>query len=174
MRRAFTLLELLASTALAALLMLAVLRVVGSLGASRAALARQPQVQPWRGDLVETLRRDLTNASQITFGPDSVTLVGHGSLDPIDVTLGHQPVTVVYGLSSLHGRRWLVRRQSSRDTGSNQTAFAELLCGDVASFNIRPAGAIPVSSMPVSVPASLIVSISNSDGPIVDETLVLR
>jgi prepilin-type N-terminal cleavage/methylation domain-containing protein len=174
MRKAFTLLELLASTALAALLMLAILKVVASLGASRAALAHQAQVQPWRADLVETLRRDLSNASQISFGPDSVTLISHASLDSLDVTLGHQPVTVVYGLSTLHGRRWLVRRQSSRDTSASPSAFAELLCSDVASFNIHPAGAIPASRTPVPVPAILIVSINDSSGSIVDQTLVLR
>ena len=174
MRKAFTLLELLASTALAALLMLAILKVVASLGASRAALARQAQVQPWRTDLVETLRRDLSNASQITFGPDSVTLINHASLDSLDVTLGHQPVTVVYGLSTLHGRRWLVRRQSSRDSSASPSAFAELLCSDVTSFNIHPAGAIAASRTPVPVPAILIVSINDSSGSIVDQTLVLR
>ena len=174
MRKAFTLLELLACTALTALLMLAILKIVASLGASRAALARQPQVEPWRADLLDTLRRDLTNASEVTFRPDGVTLVSHAWLDPEDMTLGHEPATVVYGLSALHGRTWLVRRQSPRDTLSNTTPFAELVCPDVTSFSVRPAGAFANTSTPVPVPPMIEVSIDGPSGPVVHQTLVLR
>ena len=174
MRKAFTLLELLACTALTALLMLAILKIVASLGASRAALARQPQVQPWRADLLDTLRRDLTNASQVTFQADGITLVSHASLDPADLTLGHQPATVAYALTTLHGRTWLVRRQSPRDTLSNTAPFAELLCPDVTIFSIRPGTALITTSNAIPVPPTVIVSIDSPTGPIVNQTLVLR
>ena len=122
MRRAFTILELLAATALTALLMVAVLLVVGSLGRSRAALAHQPDAGAWRSDLVDTLRRDLTNAAGCDFRQNGMTLVGHGSLDRATLAHGNEPVTVVYGLAVIHGRRWLVRTQSSRAGVSNEVA----------------------------------------------------
>jgi prepilin-type N-terminal cleavage/methylation domain-containing protein len=175
MRRGFTLLELLACTALTALLMLAILKIVASLGASRAALARQPQVQPWRADLLDTLRRDLTNASLVSFQAGGLTLVSHASLDPGDLTLGHQPSTVVYGLTTLGGRSWLVRRQSSRDTLSSTAPFAELLCPDVTAFSVRPATALVTTADAVPVPPVVTVSIDGPSGSIVDDqTLVLR
>ena len=174
MRKAFTLLELLACTALTALLMLAILKIVASLGASRAAMARQPQVQPWRADLLDTLRRDLTNASQVNFRSDGITLVSHASLDPADLTLGHQPVTVVYGVTTLHGRTWLVRRQSPRDTVSNTAPFAELLCPDVTAFSIRPATAPVAAVDAVPVPPVVMVSIDGPSGTVLHQTLVLR
>jgi prepilin-type N-terminal cleavage/methylation domain-containing protein len=174
MRRAFTLLELLACTALTAMLMLAVLQIVGSLGASRAVLARRPQVQPWRADLLDTLRRDLTNASQVTFQSGGMTLVGHASLDPADLTLGHQPATIVYGLTTLHGRTWLVRRQSPRDTLANTSPFAELLSPDVTAFSVRPATGLAAMLDAVPIPPMVTVSIDGATGPIVNQTLVLR
>ena len=174
MRKAFTLLELLACTALTALLMLAILKIVASLGASRAAMARQPQVQPWRADLLDTLRRDLNNASQISFQAGGITLVSHASLDPADLTLGHQPATVVYGLTTLHGRTWLVRRQSPRDALSNTAPFAELLCPDVTAFSVRPATALVTTADAVPVPPMVMVSVVGPTGPVVNQTLVLR
>jgi hypothetical protein len=181
MRRAFTILELLAATALTALLMVAVLHVVGTLGASRTALARQADLGAWRSDLINTLRRDFTNASQATFARDGVTLTGHGALDPVTLEFGHEPVTVVYGLATIHDRRWLVRRQSPRDGLSNQPAWVELLCPDITGFTIRPAAGLGVVRIdPVQagaragVPAVVTVLLEGANGPVMNETLVLR
>jgi hypothetical protein len=137
MRRAFTILELLAATALTALLMLAVLHVIGSLGASRVTLASHAGAAAWRSDLLDTLRRDLVNSSQATFQKDQMTLTGHAALDRATLALHHQPVTIVYGLATIHGRTWLVRRQSSRDGSSNQGVWAELLCPDITGFTVK-------------------------------------
>src|SRR5689334_23223354 len=114
-RRAFTILELLAATALTSVLMAAVLHVVGAIAASRAALARQADAPAWRADLLDLLRRDMTNASKVIFAPNSMTLTAaHGALEPATLEFRHEPVTVVYGLSQIHDRPWLVRRQSPR------------------------------------------------------------
>ena len=181
MRRAFTIRELLAATALTALWMVAVLHVVGAIGASRAALARQADVGAWRGDLLDLLRRDLTNASKVSFRPDSITLVGHGALDPGTLAFGHEPVTIVYGLSVIDGRHWLVRRQSPRDGLSNAPAWAELVCPDVNGFTVRRAGSGPAgaissapSAMPEDVPASVSVLLTGPDGLVMNQTQVLR
>ncbi len=181
MKRAFTILELLAATALTALLMVAVLHVVGTLGASRAALARQADVGAWRADLLDTLRRDLTNASQATFARDGVTLIGHGALDPVTLEFGHEPVTVVYGLATIHDRRWLVRRQAPRGGLSNQPAWVELLCPDITGFTIRPAGGLGIVPIDpaqgggkAGVPAIVTLLIEGANGSVMNETLVLR
>jgi hypothetical protein len=181
MRRAFTILELLAATALTALLMVAVLHVVGTLGASRAALVRQADAGAWRSDLLDTLRRDLTNAAQVTFAKDGVTLTGHGALDPVTLEFGHEPVTVVYRLATIHDRRWLVRRQAPRDGLSTQAAWAELLCPDVIGFTIRPAGGLGIvpidpaqGGAKAAMPAVVTVVLEGANGQVMNETLVLR
>src|SRR5260221_9614580 len=146
MRRAFTILELLAATALTALLMLAVFHVVATLGASRAALARQPDTGAVRADLLDTVRRDLAGATQVSFRTNGMTLTGHGSLDRSTLAARQEPVTVAYDLATLGGRSWLVRRQSSRGGLSNQAGWTELLRPDVARFSVVAAAIVGVAS----------------------------
>ena len=182
MRRAFTILELLAATALTALLMAAVLHVVGAIGASRATLARQTDTAAWRDDLLDVLRRDMTNASKVTFGADGMTLTGHGALDAGTLEFSHEPVTVVYGLSVIDGRSWLVRRQAPRDGLSHTPAWAELVCPDVTGFVVRRLsniaggnsnGLTPLG-MPEDVPSAVTVSLTGTGGAAMNETVVLR
>lgn len=178
MRRAFTILELLVATALTALLLLAVFHVLGSLGRSRTTLAQQTDSGTWRSDLLQTLRYDLVNATAANFHRDGVTLTGHGALRRTTLARSHEPVTVVYGLATIHGRRWLVRSQSPRDGLSNDPGWSELICPDVNGFTIRSASSVilaPVNgSANVSIPPVVSVSIDGPAGRIIEETLVLR
>ena len=182
MRKAFTILELLAATALTALLTVAVLHVVSSLGRSRAALARQSDDGAWQADLLDTLRRDLTNASQAQFRPDGITLIAHGSLDATTVAPGDELVTIVYGVVPIHGRPWLVRRQTSRNGAAGDAGWSELLCPNVAAFSVAPALAVipgrgtppPASDTFDAVPAIVSVRLQGVSGTVVNEKLVLR
>jgi len=180
--RAFTILELLAATALTALLMVAVLHVISSLGRSRAALARQPDGGAWRSDLLDTLRYDLSNATAASFRHGKVTLAGHGGLDRNTLAHRHEPVTVTYGLAMIHGRQWLVRTQIARDGLSNEPAWTELLCPDVTAFNCQPAGvaiSAPLELTPddtpnATIPPVVSVWIDGPSGRVMNETLVLK
>jgi hypothetical protein len=182
MRRAFTILELLAATALTALLMIAVLHVIGSLGRSRAALLRQPDAGAWRSDLLDSLRHDLANATTASFRPNCITVAGHGALDRNTFARIHEPVTVVYGLATIHGRRWLVRRQTPRDGLSNEPGWSELLCADVTAFNVQPAGATILAPLDIAgdgapnetIPPVVTVWLDGPGGRIMSETLVLQ
>jgi type II secretory pathway component PulJ len=183
MRRAFTILELLAATALTALLMAAVLHVVGAIGASRATLARQTEAgAAWRADLLDLLRRDMTNASKVSFRPDGMMLTGHGALDAGTLEFRHEPVTVVYGLSMIDGRSWLVRRQTPREGLSHAPAWAELICPDVTGFVVRRVSSTPGANgsslatlgMPEDVPAAVTLSLTGADDVVMNETVVLR
>jgi hypothetical protein len=184
MRRAFTILELLAATALTALLMAAVLHVVGAIGASRAALARHAGAGAgaWQTDLIDLVRRDMTNASKVTFRADGMTLTSHAALDAGTREFQHEPVTVVYGLSVIDGRSWLVRRQSPREGLSHGPAWAELICPDVTGFVVRRASStagvnassLAVVGMPQDVPAAVTISLTGADAAVTNETVVLR
>ena len=182
MRRAFTILELLAATALTALLMAAVLHVVGAIGASRAALARHAGAGAWQADLLNLVRRDMTNASKVTLRADGMALTGRAALDAGTLELRHEPVTVVYGLSVIDGRSWLVRRQSPREGLSHAPAWGELICPDVSGFVVRRASSMPGASgsslaalgMPEDVPAAVTISLTGADGAVMNETVVLR
>jgi hypothetical protein len=182
MQRAFTILEMLAATALTALLLAAVLHVVAALGRSRADLARQTDVGVWRSEVLDTLRYDLENAGAANFHMNGVTLSGHGALDRNTLAHQHEPVVATYGLINIHGRSWLVRMQSSRNRSSGDTAWSELLCPDVTGFAVQPAGSVFTvppgvdrDSIPdQSIPMAVSVSLSGPAGRIMTETLVLR
>jgi len=182
MRRAFTILEMLAATALTVLLMAAVLVVIGTLGPSRAALDRQAQGGAWRADLLEMLRYDLSNATSVSFRSDGMTLSGHGALDRNTLVRRHEPVTVNYELANIHGRNWLVRSQAWREGWSSEPRWSELLCPDVSGFMVRPASVSDVPQAGISrqqnayqsVPSVVSVVLNGTDGQITTETLVLR
>jgi hypothetical protein len=177
MRRAFTILEMLAATALTALLMLAVFQVIGSIGRTRAALARQPETGFWRADLLDMLRRDLSNATAVRYEAGGVTLTGHGALNPATLAPTDEPVTVTYGIATIAGRSWLYRLQTPR-AGVARRPWRELVCADVTEFSVRPAAtaALPVAregrdAQPV--PAAVLVEVAGP-GVNVRETMVLR
>ena len=182
----FTLVELLAAMALTAVLMLAVLHVVGSLGRSRMAMERRAaaaNVAPWREDLIETLRRDLGGAAGLRYVPNGVVLAGHAALRRASLAPADEPVTVSYGLTEIHGRTWLCRRQVARDgyPGGDEP-WTELVCPDVTAFEVTPAttaavtldAAAQAKSEFQPVPAAASVRVTLADRSVLEQVLVLR
>jgi hypothetical protein len=137
-RTAFTLVELLAATALAALLLAAGFGVIGSLGRTRAALARQNAARSYAAEAVDLLRWDLANARYMKATPDELTLTGYGGLDPETVAPRHRPVTVRYRVAAAGGRTWLVRDQTDLDVATNRNRSTALVCSGVAGFAVLP------------------------------------
>jgi hypothetical protein len=181
MRKAFTILELLAATALTALLMVAVLQVIGSIGRTRAAMSRQSADGPWKADLLDALRRDLVNSSGIRYEANAVTLTGHAALDPLTLDPVHEPVVVTYGVTTRANRTWLYRRQAPRDGFRGSPAWSELLAPDVARFTLRPATDLPVATGPPTregdappVPRAVLVELDGPAGRLIAKTLVVR
>ena len=180
MRRAFTLLELLAATALSALLMVAVLHVLGTIGRDRRTMAANPGPQVWRADLLDTVRRDLAGSTGVRNGNNALTLTGQAALDRRTLAPRDEPVTVTYSLTTLHGRTWLTRRQASRNGRGNESAWMELICPDIVAFSVRPIDAEPAplldeaADAPRAVPASVVVRIEIAGEVPVEENLALR
>lgn len=182
MRRAFTLLELLAATALSALLMVAALHVLATLFLDRRTMAQRPGPQVWRADLLDTIRRDLTGSTGVQYGTNKLVLTGHAALDRDTLAPRDEPVTVSYEIAMLHGKPWLTRRQAARNARNSAGPWIELLCPDVVGFSVRPGvaelGTGPLSGTPAdaaqAVPASVVVRIETAGQTPVEETLVLR
>jgi prepilin-type N-terminal cleavage/methylation domain-containing protein len=178
MRRAFTLLELLAATALSALLMAAVLHVMATIGRDRRTMADRPGPEVWRADLLDVVRRDLAGSTGMQYGDNALTLTGEAALDRRTLTPCDEPVTVTYGIMTLHGRNWLTRRQAARSGRGGRGPWIELLCPDVVGFSVRPVGPElapgPSDGIAQSLPASVFVRIETAGETPVEETLVLR
>ena len=126
--------EMLAATALAAVLFVTVLLVVASLGRERRELAQRDRAEV-PAELVDLLRWDLQNARTVRQDEGRMLLSGFGSLDPrsLDATV-LAPVEVAYEVRELADRSWLIRRQTSAD--GDQEASAELVCADVSAVEV--------------------------------------
>ncbi len=131
-RPAFTLVELVAATALSALLLTAVLSVVRTLN-------RRPPPDGYldvAAPLAAQLRWDVANAVVLRTGPAGLTLAGYGSLDPDTMEPTREPTQVTYALQTVGERTWLVRRQQALDARAEGGTSAELVCGDVTALTV--------------------------------------
>ena len=180
-RSGFTLIELLAASALAAVLIVVMFQVIGSLGRTRAALAaaagdgRGGAHAAWKADLLDTLRRDLANATAVRIDAGRVEITGHRSLDRHTLAAADEPVTTVYELAGPAGRASLVRRQSPRGVPTNEPAWTELLCADVSEFSLQPVAAGRIAFVrPDPLATPLRVRITGPAGRMLDEVIVTR
>lgn len=135
MRRGFTLVEVLGTTALAALLLLAAFKVTASLARGQRAVLAQQGADTATPQVLELLRWDLSNARFIRARPGELSLIGYGKLDPRDRSPGHRSVHVVYRLRSAAGQRWLVREQTMLGRGGRRST--QLVCSGVRDFRVE-------------------------------------
>ena len=144
----FTMIEVLLATAIAAMLMLALLSVTASLGRAQAIVDSQSFEPSWRANLIQVLERDFALARRVELnGDEGFVIEGLSRLAPVPETSGntfetrprHLPTTVRYALVETDpGSLLLVREESDpRDTESEEP-FKTLLAMNVASITITP------------------------------------
>jgi prepilin-type N-terminal cleavage/methylation domain-containing protein len=174
-RRAFTLIELLAASALSAMIMLVLLQVIASISRSRVAVAREMNSRAgqtqWKSELIELLRRDMLNATAARLESGRLTLTGHCSADRDMLHLTHEPVSVVYEVD--RGR--LIRRQMARDGMPRGDDFDEIVCAGVTKFSLQPAirpRGVNIPRDPLAIP--LRVQLAGATGILLDEVIVAR
>ena len=131
---AFTLVELLAATALSTLLFLAALSVIHTLGP--ATRVEKEESHAWTLAARQQLEWDLNNAAILKQDEHGLILGGYGALDPQSMTAVHLPVLVTYALRDIENQRWLVREQTSLNPLAKVLNFSELVCRDVKSFSV--------------------------------------
>jgi prepilin-type N-terminal cleavage/methylation domain-containing protein len=174
-RRAFTLIELLAASALSALIMLVLLQVIASISRSRVAVAREMNSRTgqtrWKSEVIQLLRRDMLNATTARLEVGRLTLTGHGSVDRNRLHARHEPVSVVYEVD--RGR--LIRRQMARDGMPRENDFGEIVCAGVTRFSLEPASrprGVNIPRDPLAIP--LRVQLAGATGILLDEVIVAR
>ncbi len=169
-RQAFTLIELVASAVLAAMMMVALMNVVWSATRDARQLQDAELARSSVTLLADRLRADFQNARGITTQGGVITLHGYLSEHPNTLDPTHLPATVQY-LSAQGGTRRLLIRRAVSPSGSK----SEPVWIGFGSLRIEPlsepdpddklapdpaAGGLP------AMPASLRVTLSGSDGQI--------
>jgi prepilin-type N-terminal cleavage/methylation domain-containing protein len=132
-RRAFTLLEMLLATALAAVLMAAVLLMLAGVSRDRrrvSAATASPMLQT----IEERIRWDIVNAQSMDVGNDggSVVLTGHGAIDHQSLTSNGRLSQVTYRMTS----GCLVREQEYLDNPAQPSRWRALVAVNVHSFRV--------------------------------------
>jgi type II secretory pathway pseudopilin PulG len=176
-RKAFTLVELLAANVLAALLIVAILTIIGALGRDRrahAALDHDQAAQTANDNLRRLIQWDFSNATRWQSVDGAYLFQSHGSLDPQTLAATNLPVTVRYELSGSAGKRWLTRSQTLRDKTADG-AWSAPLCADVADLALASAdnGLAPPQSVWQNLPSQMRLTLTWTDPkrPVLNETL---
>ena len=167
-RQAFTLIELVASAVLAAMMMIALMNVVWSATRDARMLQQADAARASISLLADRLRTDFQNARGITIGNNGVILRGYLSEDPktSDATL--LPATVQYQIVNLRAHQLLLRTISGPGGSKNEPVWL-----GIGSMQIEPLSEVDAEDMlqpdPAAgglapMPTSLRVTLTNHDG----------
>lgn len=122
----FTLIEVLATTILAALLACVMLQVVSGLMRDTAAHAAAPDAAP-PVDLLDLLHRDLRQAGTVVMKGPRLVMDTHASLDPVTGEPLQRPATVTWYIQQAGGASWLIREQVLLDDVSDNRLSRRLI-----------------------------------------------
>lgn len=188
---AFTLIEMVASLALAAMLMVALLNVIVSTAHAQNQLRSSGTHDRQVADLaIDLLRHDLMHARMIRSEPNELHLRARSGLDPATGEPTHRPVQIAYELITLNDQSWLVRTQRDGDDATDSNRHHRLVLANVTSFEISTPPA-PGSESPASGREGrggqsdddanlrpdrvhVHVILPDSDRPLIDQTLLFE
>ncbi len=190
--KGFTLVEVVVATALAALLMLAVLGATRSLTRAQADLLQNDRLKDRHPELVALIRFDLVHAQEVKLAKNRLVLEGFGALDPQTLSPVHRPARITYrlqqgspGQAGSAGLKdsWLVREQVMLDEPGSTIPWIELVASKVAQFDTTSAiqqspsasGDRPKSPALSGLPSAVQLTLNWSDNkkPL-EATLILR
>jgi hypothetical protein len=127
-RSALTLVELLAATILAALLMAAVLGVLKAVTREQRALKIHPSAEAWQAQFIRQLEWDLANSRTVTTTTTGFQLVGFAGRDFVSGAGLHCRTSIEYAVQNVRGRPFLVRIEARVDTPNLDNQCLDLVC----------------------------------------------
>jgi prepilin-type N-terminal cleavage/methylation domain-containing protein len=140
-RRAFTLIEMIVATLIAAMLTGAVLAAVAGIGRDRKRMNAEAAVNvspQW----LDLLRRDLTNATSMSATEGGVALEGNAGIDAKSLTPNNRLVRVVYrARENDDATTTLVREQRYLDDAIRPEPWSEIVAAGVTRITLTPASA---------------------------------
>ncbi len=139
-RHALTTVELLVSTMLASMLMVALLGVLRGLRVQAAAMENIRPSKVWQTTLDQVFQFDLENSRRYQFDRKSLTLTGFAGRDPDSKSANWKPTMVTYEIVSDGTASWLIRREKRMGgTGIATVEQRELVLSGVHSMRLSAA-----------------------------------
>jgi hypothetical protein len=184
-RSAMTLVELLAATILAALLMAAVLGVLKAVTREQRALRIHPSAEAWQAQLIRQLEWDLANSRSVTSTATGFQLVGFAGRDFASGAALHCRTSIEYAVEMVHGRSFLVRSEAHLDAANLDNQSRDLVCNQIerivltSSSEIASTSAKKMTSANTddsSIPEQPVVTLYTigQEKPVVEHAFVLR
>lgn len=131
-----TLVEVIAATALAAVLLVALLAVSSSTARRSEQLAHAHVHHPWWFLLRESVRRDLLHTRRVELADGAVTLLTYETDEPVEPI--HVPVKVTYRLHEAGEPKAIIREAASLCSLSRAKVRSELMLVGVSHFGLTP------------------------------------
>jgi hypothetical protein len=186
-RSAMTLVELVAATILAALLMAAVLGVLKAVTREQRALRIHPSAEAWQAQLIRQLEWDLANSRSVTATATGFQLVGFAGRDFASGAALHCRASIEYVVQIVRGRSFLVRSEAHLDSANLDNQSLELVCNQIerivlsstAESTPNPTSAkktTPQNTDESSIPEQPVVTLYaiGQEKPVLEHAFVLR
>jgi prepilin-type N-terminal cleavage/methylation domain-containing protein len=166
--RGFTLVELLAATVLAALLMAALLGVLKAVTRSEKSVLQPALPEAWQSRLAGQLQWDLTNSRTFVTTPNGFELRGFAGRDFESGAALHCPSSIQYVVRTIGSKPSLVRLEAHLDSQSLDNQSMNLVCNRIERITL---GALDGTATP-SNPSGAAAPEAGDGSPIPDRLLV--
>lgn len=178
---AFTLIELLASSILAAMLMIVIVGLVRTTHAQSRAARRAWEANPATSILADQIRRDFVNARHWEMRSNQVRLSGYLAQDLRTGKQTFRPAEVVYAIVTSRQSTWLLRQEAQFDEVIGKRVRRDALWQGAAALEVVPgsddaefesaSGAAPPGM--TALPSRLLLAVRDPSGkPIFDEEIL--
>jgi hypothetical protein len=181
-RHGLTMVEVLAATLLAALLMSAVLGVLKAVTGHQKTFTRGLQ-KSWHSQLCALLEWDLTNSKTVLETADGFELRGFAGRDLDSGMALHCRTSIVYAVKKTRDESCLVRTETHLDAPNLDGVRSELVLGHVERISLRDSGSPsakitkpvdPEEGTPLPEQATVIVIASDSHAEVFRHVFPLR
>ncbi|WP_432799802.1 type II secretion system protein [Poriferisphaera sp. WC338] len=136
----FTLIELVATVVIAAVLLATVIQVISSLGRTSQIITQRTKQSlldpPWQRRIKAQFKRDFDHATSVDILRDRIELQTLCEIDPFDHERRYIPVRVVYQAIGRSEPRILVRRQYTHPQIQRSKPNVDLIAIDVVQFDV--------------------------------------
>jgi hypothetical protein len=133
-----TLVELLAATILAAMLMAAVLGVLKGVTREQRALRGSASPMGWQTQLIRQLEWDLTNSRTLKMTASGFRLHGFAGRDFVSGAPLHCRTRIEYAVENMRGKSFLMRSEAHLNSPSLDNQSFDLVCNQIERIVLTP------------------------------------
>lgn len=133
-RGGFTLIELMAATAIAGMMVIVTMEMLGHLTTQVADGKQRYHSRPWLNVLKAQIQSDFAHCRSIIVKNNELRLDGYTWQDPETGVAQRRPTQIIYQLPKSANRGWLMRKQVDLTGNINSAQHSTVVCFGIARF----------------------------------------